>query len=277
MRLKSPCVLFRSIGIETAEELEVAEKHFVVLKSRMSVTGGNLVIGRYSVLPFYQELEADVRSAGGALINSFREHRYVADLQNWVLDLGELTPKTWTSLQDVPDNVGPVILKGETNSRKNKWNTHMFARNKKEATEVFLRLNDDSLLSNQNIYVREFVPLCTLMIDPINEQPITEEYRFFVLDGKIMSSGYYWSSHVMELETIPNPKNVPAEFLNKVINKVKENIRFFVIDVAKTQSGEWIVIELNDGQQSGLSENDPKELYKNMKFELWDSKFQITH
>jgi len=38
-----------------------------------------------------------------------------------------------------------------------------------------------------------------------------------------------------------------------------------VVDVARTESGEWIVIELNDGQQSGLSDNDPDQLYSNMK------------
>jgi hypothetical protein len=42
------------------------------------------------------------------------------------------------------------------------------------------------------------------------------------------------------------------------------------MDIAKTQSGEWIVIELNDGQMSGLSENDPNVLYKNLKYLTWD-------
>ena len=36
------------------------------------------------------------------------------------------------------------------------------------------------------------------------------------------------------------------------------------IDVAQTESGEWIVVELNDGQMSGLSENNPEVLYKNL-------------
>jgi hypothetical protein len=38
--------------------------------------------------------------------------------------------------------------------------------------------------------------------------------------------------------------------------------------VAKTQSGEWIVIELNDGQMAGLSDNDPSVLYHNLKVRL---------
>ena len=33
---------------------------------------------------------------------------------------------------------------------------------------------------------------------------------------------------------------------------------------ARTAAGGWIVVELNDGQRSGLSENDPRELYAAM-------------
>ena len=34
--------------------------------------------------------------------------------------------------------------------------------------------------------------------------------------------------------------------------------------MAQTAEGNWNVIELNEGQQSGLSENDPDLLYKNL-------------
>lgn len=39
---------------------------------------------------------------------------------------------------------------------------------------------------------------------------------------------------------------------------------FYVIDVAKTVYGEWIVIEMNDAQMSGLSMVEPIELYTNL-------------
>jgi hypothetical protein len=63
---------------------------------------------------------------------------------------------------------------------------------------------------------------------------------------------------------------VPQEFIQKVIDRVKDKVNFFVMDIAKTQSGDWIVVELNDGQMSGLSENDPNVLYKNLKHLTWD-------
>lgn len=252
------------------KELQAIERNFVTYKSRMLAKGGDLIIGRYSVLPYYKELEADLRSAGAVLINTYQQHRYVADLQNYTHDLGDLTFPTWSfrDIQSLPDDM-PVILKGETNSKKDLWNTHMFANNKKEAIEVYLRLQEDSLLAEQNIYVRKYIPLKKLA-EGIGGQPITMEFRFFVLYGKVVSGGYYWSSHVDELEKVPSASMVPTEFLQKAIDKVRYNVNFFVIDVAQTESGDWLVVELNDGQMSGLSENDPEVLYKNLKYMTWD-------
>jgi hypothetical protein len=67
-----------------------------------------------------------------------------------------------------------------------------------------------------------------------------------------------------------DPSEVPQEFLQKVMWKILtteicDPPDYYVIDVAKTESGEWIVVELNDGQMSGLSENNPDTLYGNLK------------
>ncbi len=143
----------------------------------------------------------------------------------------------------------------------------MFAKNKQEAIQVYRNLQDDSLIASQDVYVREYVPLVKLG-EGIGGQPVTMEFRFFVLFGKVISGGFYWSTFVDELEAVPNPNSVPDEFLQKAINRVKDKINFFVLDVAQKENGDWVVVELNDGQMSGLSENDPEILYKNMKKEL---------
>ena len=63
----------------------------------------------------------------------------------------------------------------------------------------------------------------------------------------------------------PQKSDVPISFINKVIDLIGNAASYYAIDVAETQSGEWIVIEINDGQMSGLSQNDPDELYTNLK------------
>lgn len=270
VRQRHPSILYREYGMMESPELRAAEKHFVTHKSRMLIHPGDLVIGRYSVLPYYKELEDDLRSKGALLINSYHEHRYVANLANYVVDLGDLTFRTWNAnnFPAIPDGI-PLVLKGETNSKKDLWKTHMFAENKQDAIEVYLNLTRDNMISQQEVYAREYIPLKKLC-DSFGGPPVAMEFRFFVAYGEVVSGGFYWSSHVDDLETIPSPSLVPQEFLRRAIDKVKDNVTFFVIDVAQTESGDWIVVELNDGQMSGLSENDPEALYKNLKHLTWD-------
>lgn len=265
-----PIILYRN-DLDWKQEENIVKKYFSCIDKRTQITVDNLVIPRFSALPFYKELENDINYVGARLINTYDQHRYVADLVNWYYDLYEFTPVTWDKLSDIPE-VGPFILKGETNSKKFLFNTHMFAKTKQEAIAVHGRLTQDSLIGYQHIYIRQYVPLEKLC-DGLQGLPITREYRFFIYKDRILSGGFYWSSHVEDITNrgiIIDPNEVPYEFLKKIIDKIQntelaEPPTYYVLDVAKTQSGEWILIELNDGCMSGLSENDPDKLYSNLK------------
>lgn len=262
-------ILYRDDGVWTPEENTAAGSEFLCIKQRSNVIEGDLVVGRYSVLPYYEELEKDIRVRGGKLINSYKEHRYVANFSNWYYDLESLTPKTYFRYSDIPtDYKGSLVLKGETNSRKFKWNTHMFAEDREAAKAVYYKLLEDSLIGQQQIVFREFVEFDTLMLG-LNGLPITREFRFFVAYGEILSGGYYWSSAIGDLEErgikVPSIDEVPLKFLTEVTGAVNSHCPFYVVDVAKTASGEWVVVELNDGQMSGLSENNPMHLYNNLR------------
>jgi len=258
----NPIIIYRD-DIDWRQEAEFAKKHFTCYNSRLKVKAGDLVIARFSALPFFKEQENDYKEIGAQMINNYTEHNYIADLGNWYWDLADFTPKTWNDLVSLPEK-GPFILKGETNSKKFFWKDLMYAEDKKAAIDIYGKLCADSMLQYQKIYIRQYIPLETYMIG-LQGLPITKEFRFFCYKDQILSGGFYWSSHVEELSEIPNSDEVPREFLYKIINIVKENTNYYVIDVAKTQSGEWIVIELNDGTCSGLSENNPDILYKNLK------------
>ena len=258
------CVLYRKIGIASEDEAEIAALEgagFVYLSTRTQVREGDLVVGRYSCWPFYKELENDVLYNGAKLLNTSAQHQYIADLGNWVVDLKELTPETWSDLQSIPDQ-GPFILKGGTNSRKGYWRTHCFAENKADAIAVHGRLSDDSLIGRQSIYIRKFEKLYTYMYD-IQGMPVTKEFRFFVCDKQVVCGGFYWSNWIEEI-TPPDISEVPQSFLNEVIERIGDKARAYALDVALKEDGTPIVIELNDLQQSGLSCNNPNVFYNNL-------------
>lgn len=258
----NPVILFRPFhGVE--DELEIAKKYFKVIDSRVKIQKNDFVICRYSYLPFPYELEQDVKFLGGQMINSHQEHLFAADLKNWVNCLGDLTPRTWDNLHDIPDDCS-FVLKGETNSRKNYWKSMMFASNKEEAKQVYFRLQDDGLIGQQKIYIREYVPLKTHLMG-IQGMPVTHEFRVFVYEKQVVSVGFYWANYLEDIPVKPDISDIPANFLKEVIDRIGDQISFYAVDIAQTQSGNWIVIEVNDGTCSGLSDNDPDILYSNLR------------
>jgi len=261
-----PVVYMRS-SLAEQEELYCAKKYFEVVEQRTHIKPNTLVIPRYSALPFYKELEDDVNYLGSKLINSYTMHNYVANIRNWYYDLADHTPRTWFYLDQIRDEDGPFVLKGCTNSKKHQWNSLMFAADKRSATDVYCRLSADSMIGVQDIVVRKYMPLHKLM-DGFNGLPMSEEYRFFVLNKKVIAKGFYWQNIWDDLEVKPDVNSVPEEFINKILGIIDNKVNFYVVDVAKTANGDWVVVELNDGQQSGLSMIDPEEFYFNLNKEF---------
>lgn len=252
-----PVILFRK-DLDTEEECSIAEEYFPIVPSRCNLPSNTLIIPRYSALPFYNELEYDVNIQKSKLINSYKQHLYIANFY-YYYDIEDLTPKTYFKLEAVPEG-GPYIVKGATNSRKFLWKELMFAKDRKRAIDIALELQKDSLIGQQDILVRKFEQL-KILDTGVTGTPFANEWRFFCYKDKILSYGYYWTCSDVRGEM--NDKGI--DLVKEVIKRVEGKVNFFVVDVAERTDGSWIVIEMNDGSQSGLSENDPHVLYKNLK------------
>jgi hypothetical protein len=60
---KNYTILFRKgIDLQHEEEFNIARKYFNVVEYRSHCPQAHNIIGRYSLLPFYQELEVDLKS-----------------------------------------------------------------------------------------------------------------------------------------------------------------------------------------------------------------------
>ena len=255
-------IYYRKSLMDKTELAAAKSAGFECVDLLSDIKPGDFVIPRYSLYPFVFDQQRELKSIGAKVINSYNQHVYIADLQNYVADLKELTPQTWDNLSDLPEGKS-FILKGQTNSKKDYWNTHMYAVDKQAAIKVESNLMADGLIGGQKIYIREYIPLHTYMYG-IGGIPITKEFRFFVANKQVITGAFYWGNYADEIE-IPSIEEVPKEFLQEVISRIGDNCNFYAVDVAQTKEGNWIVVELNDGSQSGLSMNDPEKLY-NFKF-----------
>lgn len=226
---------------------------------------GSVVVPRFRMLPFARELQDEVEAKGCVLLNSFSQHRFAADLGAWYDAMREITPRSWNDVSLVdPDCPDGYILKGETNSARDRWLTHCFAPTFQDIGRVAANLRADSLISSQTIWIREFTPL-RAFFDDVKGMPVSEEFRVFFLDGQEVSRGFYWMNHLADLNdrgVFPNPDDIDAGLLRQVGERLKGRIRFAAVDVARRQDGSWCVIEVNDGVMSGLCGNDANAVFE---------------
>ncbi len=251
-------ILFRS-DLATEEEILIAKEYFDVVEFR-SEGRDSLVFGRYSTLPYYKELEQDLTNQNSQLINSYKQYNWIANFE-WYEALEPYTFKTWFNGHELKEEDAPFVVKGKTNSRKQYWDTLMYAETKKRAIEIAWELSKDALISTQGLVFRKFEKLITYETG-INGLPFTKEFRFFFYKGKVLAYSYYWGIAENTEVTLSDDGYKFAETVGKII---ADYVNFYVLDIAQKETGEWVLVEINDGQMSGLSEIDPHVLYSNLK------------
>lgn len=254
-------VLFRK-DWQSEEEMRTAATFFNVVERRSQVPPTSFVICRYSALPYYAELEADLAASGSVLINSFEEHRWIASFEYYDI-LKKYTFESWDDRDFYKCQYdGPFVVKGRTNSKKHRWNQSMYAENKAAAVKLASELMNDMLIAEQGVIYRKYVPLKTFEIG-LHGLRFTNEWRFFYLGEELLTYGYYWtnaedpSKASMDMEGIA--------FANEIAAIAAQHVNFFVLDIAEKEEGGWVLVEINDAQMSGLSANEPYNLYSRLK------------
>lgn len=257
-------ILFRK-HYTVENEFLISQKYFPVSETRIGLKD-SLVIPRYSLLPYPKELERDLKLQGSYLINNLSEHEYIASF-DYYHDLKKYTPKTYFQLSDVPKNENKkYVIKGKTNSRKQQWKEKMFADSYDDVVRIYNDLLNDPYIAEQGVIIREFEKLENYGTG-LNGMDFANEWRFFFYKKTLLTYGYYWSiGDIIPDKSSLDPQAI--ELAKEMAEIASHYTNFFVLDLAKTEDGRWILIEMNDGCQSGLSENNPDELYKNLSLAL---------
>lgn len=157
-----------------------------------------------------------------------------------------------------------LIIKDFVKSEKHDWYTACYipaADNQevvRKITRNFLSLRGDFL--NKGLVYREFVKLAHLTQHTKSEMPLAQEYRLFYFNQNLLCYAEYWE------EGDYSPEVPDFKPFNAIASKVKSS--FFSMDIAKTEKGEWIIMELGDGQVSGLPENLDAEIFYKRLFIL---------
>lgn len=105
------------------------------------------------------------------------------------------------------------------------------------------------------IALREFENLNSIGFHDISGMPNSEEYRVFVFKKHILVMDNYWSKNANQILS-----ESEIEWIQSLIERIESN--FVTIDLARNENGTLIVMELGDGQVSGLQEIDSKYFYQ---------------
>ena len=205
------------------------------------------------------------------LINTVDEYQNCHYLPNSLKYIESRTPKTVFEKFNYENSVDKliakskifggrsVIVKDYVKSEKHNWETACFV---KDASNVDnLKLTIKNLINlrgkhlNEGIVIREFLELNNLIIHSKSGMPLTEEYRLFFLNKKLIGIYDYWEEGDYKFS-----KPDTTEF-EEIAKQIESN--FFSMDIARLKSGELVIIELGDGQVAGLPDKTNRdEFYK---------------
>jgi ATP-grasp domain, R2K clade family 3 len=260
------------ISYEDINELSIAKSIARVQESQKA----ELAIYRgWMIKPLkYKLLYEELLKKNVKLINSPAEYstchylplsydyiKEITPITNWIEMKGEVDFDKIFELTSV-FNDDPIIVKDYVKSQKHNWNEACFipkASDKnvvKKIVSTFIELQGSDL--NEGLVFRKFENLEFLTNHSKSNMPLTKEFRLFFLNGNIIQKYNYWDEGDYG-DTKPDLQKFEA-----IGKKVKSN--FFTMDIAKKKDREWIVMELGDGQVSGLPDNaDKNSFYKTLK------------
>lgn len=106
---------------------------------------------------------------------------------------------------------------------------------------------------NEGIVLRRFADLEPLAEHPKSGMPLSKEFRIFFYNGLPLQLYNYWNEG-----GYGDLKPDMAEFVG-IAQKIPS--AFFTMDIAKVKEDGWTIIELGDGQVSGLPDESSAESF----------------
>ena len=203
---------------------------------------------------------------GIQLINTPKEYAKYHLLPGWYKDFERFTPfSIWSESKNIEDALkltdglgGAFIIKDYVKSRKHEWYDACFIKDirDKENTEKIINnfINRQGSNLEGGVVLRKFESLKSIGNHKDSSMPISEEYRIFVFKGEILIADNYWNDG--------GEVNITEDeytLIESIISKIESS--FITIDLARKTDGNLIIMEMGDGQVSGLQQMDTYEFY----------------
>jgi hypothetical protein len=222
----------------------------------------------------YNNFYTNLQKNNLTLINTPEQYKFCHWLPESYETIKDYTPKSvWIpngegfSIDQILNRIsifngGPLILKDYVKSMKHFWNDACFisaSKNKDEVNRVVSNFLKYLYGEPQGgLVFREFLELEPIGIHSKSKMPLTKEFRLLYLNNNLLSIFNYWDEGKYDTDEPDINK------FNEIAKGINSNL--FTMDIAKTKSGDWAIVELGDGQVAGFPENaDLEKIYKGFK------------
>lgn len=224
------------------------------------------IIARIGAIENYENVFNTFKEIGFRLINSPQEHLRASELENWYPLIQQYTPRSVvfdqipTAKQVLTHFDFPIFIKGNRQTAKHQAKLAI-ANNLSDLETILKAYQQNTILHWQKLVCREYIPLKKMDYQTQNTVPISFEFRTFWWKGNLVGDGPYWS-HLFNYDWTTPQKSKAIEVAAQVCKQLE--IPFVVIDLALTNQNDWIVIECNDGQESGYAGVDRAQMWRNI-------------
>ena len=218
----------------------------------------------------YRKLYDVLEQKGIFLINTPEEYERYHLLPGWYEAFkDETATSVWTNSNNLEDVMhiskmleGAYIVKDYVKSRKHEWYDACFIKNIKDKNNLATVVNNFITRQGEDlvggVVLRQFENLKQIGYHEQSGMPLSEEYRVFVYAGRILAIDDYWTK-----DTDVSLTEEEYRWIESITTKVRSN--FVTIDIARKEDGTLIIMELGDGQVSGLQQLKAASFYKAFK------------
>lgn len=214
--------------------------------------------------PAYADLAGALEARRTPLVVTPAAYAYAHQLPEWFDDVREVTAATeWTSTGDLDQAraalarlpPGPAIVKDYVKSAKHRWREACFIPDTRDVIHALAVIRafveEQGADLNGGVVLRAFRPYPTVGTDERTGMPVIEERRVFVWRGRPVVVGGDEGALLGDRR------------LAMALGRVRSP--FVSVDLARLDDGSWEVVEIGDGQVSGLRDADPLSFFRALR------------
>jgi ATP-grasp domain, R2K clade family 3 len=224
------------------------------------------IVGRVGAFEDYPARFEDLLGSGMRLVHTPEEHRRCSDLTQWYPLIEALTPRSvWFDEAPEAGEIGrtlgwPVFVKGARQTSRHRRSLSII-----DGPAAFSAAMEayraDPILRWQRVVCREFMPLRPVEDPAPDRIPSSFEFRTFWWRGQLAGYGPYWWEG-LRYRACEEEREAGLSVAREAAARL--DVAFLVVDIALALDGRWIVIECNDGQESGYAGVSPLGLWQSI-------------